>query len=403
MFRADVALISPYPDSGQQSVTSGVATYARNLAHALAGAGASVTVVAPRDGQRREAQTDGPVRVVRSIPTGPGALLAARRAASATGAPVIHLQHELFLYGGASAVPGLLAALSRTKNSRQAVVVTMHQVVDPATISASFVRLHRVRVPAVAARMGIAALQHAIQWLSDGVIVHEEAFLRALPRATAVPHGLEVVRRPDTAKARAELGLDDEFTVLCFGFLAPYKGLELACEAVDLARQDEGGIRLVVAGGEHPRLAGRDSYAAALRARFGGSTWFPGYVPEADVPLWFAAADVALFPYPQPHAASGAVALALAYGTPFLLSKGLADLTGAPTELVASSNAAELAGQLRRLAGSATALRSLAARCAGLAAGRSWPAVAHRHLKIYEEVLHANRAPGRGFRARQSR
>ncbi len=403
MSRADVALISPYPSHRQRALASGVASYARSLAHALADAGASVTVLAPEESEGEEAVADGPVRIERCFRLGPGALLAAQHSARATRAPVVHLQHELFLYGGVSAVPGMLAALPRAKAANQATVVTMHQVVDPSTVDSAFTRLHRVRVPPAVARTGISVVQRAVQRLADAVIVHETAFRRIVPRATTVPHGLEVVQPPDKAKARVELGLTDRFTVLCFGFLAPYKGLELACEAAEIVSRRMGAIQLVIAGGEHPRLAGRDPYAASLRSRFHSSALFTGFVAQHHVPLWFAAADLALFPYPQPHATSGALALALAFGTPFLLSKALADLTGAPQVLAASSDAHELAAQLQQLASSSSAREGLAVRCASLAAGRSWPTVAGRHLEIYEEVLHANRASGRSFWATQSR
>jgi hypothetical protein len=33
---------------------------------------------------------------------------------------------------------------------------------------------------------------------------------------------------------------------------------------------------------------------------------------------------------------------------------------------------------------------------------RTWPEVAQRHLALYEEVLHGDRAPGRRVRATQS-
>jgi glycosyltransferase involved in cell wall biosynthesis len=402
MSRADIALISPYPGR-HQALTSGVATYSRNLARALAEAGLSVTVLAPEHGGRKEVEADGLVRVERCFRLGPGGLLNAQRAGHASGAPIVHLQHELFLYGGVNALPGMVAALRRAKAARQATVVTMHQIVNPAKVDPVFVRLHRIRVPAAAARIGIAAVQWGVQRLADAVIVHEEAFRRIVPHATAVPHGLEVVKSPDKAKARAELGLDDRFTVLCFGFLAPYKGFELACEAAEIACHSTNRIRLVIAGGEHPRLVARDPYAAALRARFGGTVWFPGFVADRDVPLWFAAADLALFLYPQPHATSGALALALAYGTPFLLSGALANLAGAPQALVANAEAAALAAQLQHLAGSLAARRDLAVRCARLADGRSWPAVAGRHLEVYKEVLNGDRAPGWSLRATRPR
>ncbi|MGH3744274.1 MAG: glycosyltransferase, partial [Mycobacteriales bacterium] len=309
--RPDVALVSPYPAAGRRHEGfSGVASYTANLAHGLTGAGLNVRVVAPEAPGPRAYDDEG-VRVERSFRRGPRALSTALRAARATGAPVVHLQHELFLYGGPLALPALPVALRAARRTSVPAVVTMHQVVDPSTVDDAYVRMHRVAAPARLARAGLAGVQHTIGRLAARTVVHEPAFARFVPGAAVVPHGVEEHDPADRAAARRRLGLDpDAFTALCFGFVAPYKGLETACAAADLA-----GVDVVVAGGEHPRLAGRDDYAGELRRRFPAAR-FTGYVDEADVADWFGAVDVALFCYPRPHAASGALALALAYGTP---------------------------------------------------------------------------------------
>jgi glycosyltransferase involved in cell wall biosynthesis len=165
--------------------------------------------------------------------------------------------------------------------------------------------------------------------------------------------------------------------VLCFGFLAPYKGLEAALGAARLAGD---GIDLVIAGGAHPRMA---DYGHALRAGAPANTRFTGYVADADVARWFAAADVALLPYPQPFASSGPLALALAHGTPVLLSAALARTVGAPRELAVSLDPAAIAARLSTLARDPAERGRLHAAAANLAAGRSWPEVARRHLDLY--------------------
>lgn len=392
----DVALITPYPAPQERlGGRSGVESYGAALAQALSGRGAEVTVLAPQQDGAPLRHRDGAVSVERPYRRGAGALLRAAQAARALGAPVTHVQHELFLYGGPSSVPALPAAL-RTLG---APVVTMHHVVDPAAVDDDFVRLHRVRAPRLVARGALAAVQRAIRRRAGAVIVHEPAFAEIVRDAAVVPHGLPP-RRPASAEqraaARAALGLDDRLVALCFGFLAPYKGLELALDATALAGP---GVQLVVAGGEHPRLAeAGDSYATALRERAPHAR-FTGRVPDAEVATWFAAADVALFPYPRPFASSGPLALALAHGTPVLLSQALARCTAAPLALTAPPTAAELGERLRELAADRSLLEPLRARAAELAAGRAWPAVADRHLELYEEVRHAERPARRRLRA----
>lgn len=385
----DVCLVGPFPAPGtRHEGWTGVASYTANLAGALAAEGAEVTVVAPRERGMRDAHHEGPVTVRRMFGRGPRAVPDALRAARRTGAPIVHLQHETFLYGGPDHVPGLIGGLASLRRHPTRCVVTMHHVVDPATIDGDFARMHRVRAPVAAIRAGLGGVSTAIRRLADAVIVHEPAFADTVPGATVVPHGIEIDAVPASRDVGAleAVGLDPErLTVLCFGFLAPYKGLEPVLEAGRLAADD---VQMVVAGGEHPRLqaAGGRSYGDDLRTAHGDHAHFTGFVSDAFVPALFAAADVAVFPYPRPMAASGALALALAHGTPALVSAELARTIQAPHALIAPRDPLLLAEHLRALHRDPDALTRLGAATRVLAEGRSWPAVARRHLAVYGGV-----------------
>jgi glycosyltransferase involved in cell wall biosynthesis len=382
----DVALISPFPDIGERhGGWTGVASYSASLASALADEGADVIVLASQEPGLPETARRGSLEVRRVWKRGAGALPTAAAAARATGAPTVHVQHELFLYGGPVAVPGVVPALGGLRASGRDVVVTMHHVVDPGAIDAAFTQIHRVKAPVPVARAGVRAVQGAVRTLADAIVVHEPAFADLVPGANVVPHGVESPEPIVRDAARAALGVrEDVLCVLCFGFLAPYKGLEAAIDAAGIAGP---GVELVIAGGEHPRLKETgDDYAGRLRASAPPNARFTGYVPDADVGRWFAAADVALFPYPQPFATSGPLALALAHGTPVLLSDALVRTMGAPFALRTELDPAALADRLSGLAADPAARRELADAAALMAAGRGWPEVGRRHLEIYQEV-----------------
>ncbi|HEX4731069.1 MAG TPA: glycosyltransferase [Solirubrobacterales bacterium] len=401
MPRPDVALISPYPPAGRRHAgRSGVASYAGNLAQALSDRGLAVTVVAPTEPDLpagREA--DGAVRVERRFDRGPAAVPSAARAALATGAPVVHLQHEFFLYGGIGSMPGLVPGLGMLRASGVGPVVTMHHAVDPAGVDADFVRMHRVRAPRALLRVGLGGVQSTIGSLARRVIVHEGAFRSVVRDAVVVPHGVESVApevEPAGVTACSDGDRDGRLTMLCFGFVAPYKGLELALEAASLAPD---AVRLIIVGGEHPRLVDSgERYGDSLRERWPGAGEFAGYVPDAELPAWFALSDLALFLYPRPFATSGALALAISHGLPTLLSPGLGDLVGAPAELVAPTEAPALAARLRELAAERAALAPLREQSATITRDRSWGTVAGRHEEIYEEVSRAERSAGRTLR-----
>ncbi|MGH9083935.1 MAG: glycosyltransferase [Acidimicrobiales bacterium] len=384
----DVALVTPYPTAGQRHAgPSGVASYGANLAHALAAEGVDVEVLAPHEPDAPSEPVDaydGPVRVRRVFDRGPRGLTRAAGAAFASRAPVVHLQHELFLYGGPAAVPSAIPALVRLRR-RHAAVVTMHQVVDPGTVDRGFTELHRVRVPSRVARHALDGVQRSLAAVASACIVHEAPFADTVPGSVVIPHGVEERATPTRDEARALLDLDDRLVVLCFGFLAPYKGLESVLEAG--ARVGSSETVVVVAGGPHPRLAAAgDPYAADLERRWDGSgTRFTGWVPEAHVAPWFAAADVAVFAYPAPFSSSGALALAFAHGTPVLLSPPMARCVGAPEALVAPVDPAGLAERLRSLR-RPEVRAGLAAATAPLAASRRWDAVAAAHLDLYEQL-----------------
>ncbi|HMJ37237.1 MAG TPA: glycosyltransferase [Baekduia sp.] len=407
MSTPDVCLISPYPPRGERhGGHSGVASYTANLAHALAGEGAGVAVVAPRLEGEPDRTSDGPVQVLRRVRSGgPSVLPAAALAAGQTGAPAVHLQHETFLYGGPASAAGLAPALAALR-ARRATVVTMHHVVDPRAVDADFVALHRVSAPVPLARAGMAAIRSSIARLADAVVVHEPGFAGVVDGARVVPHGVEpgvpagaadAATAQRTATFRASHGLDDgRLTVLCFGFLAPYKGLERVLEAGRLAAES---VHVVVAGGEHPRMEGPGGYADELRAQHGDHATFTGRVDDADVAACFGAADLAAFLYPQPVSSSGALALALAHRTPMLVSRELAGSAGVPDALVAPSGAPALAARLRDLAVDGAARAALRDVAAELLAGRTWPAVARTHLDLYAEVSHSERGPRWSLRA----
>jgi glycosyltransferase involved in cell wall biosynthesis len=113
---------------------------------------------------------------------------------------------------------------------------------------------------------------------------------------------------------------------------------------------------------------------------------FTGFVPDEDVARWFAAADVALLPYPRPFASSGPLALALAHSTPVLMSEALARTTGAPGALAVGADPAAIAARLRTLDEDRGERERLRDAARSLTTGRTWPEIARRHLELYGRV-----------------
>lgn len=388
----DVTIVSPYPAPGRtHDGRTAVAAYTANLARALSSQGASVEVVAPDEPAAPSSHRDGGVVVTRSGPRGPFALPRAIRIAAGIRPGVIHLQHEMLLFGGLSSIATLPMVLKPMRNYGKGAVTTVHQVVDSESMSSEFLEMHRVRGPVGAARVAVNAYQGLLAAMGP-TIVHEAGFRSRFPDAEVIPHGVEERTKPTREEARGRLGLAGEgrLVVLCFGFVAPYKGLELALAAASEIPE----VLLVVAGGDHPRHG--HEYAEALRSCWGDQARFTGWLSEEEIARWHSAADVALFCYPAPHSSSGAVAMALAYGTPLLASDALARGMSIPPELVVSVDHGELAERLRKLAADRSSLAEMRQATNRMIAGRSWPEVARRHLELYDRIASgtSSKAPG---------
>ncbi|MCL9798127.1 glycosyltransferase, partial [Frankia sp. AgKG'84/4] len=198
---------------------------------------------------------------------------------------------------------------------------------------------------------------------ASAVLVHTPAQAELAARLTPVPVAVAEMaphlwssptrRRPPEADAEggatpAGTGGDVHRSLLFFGLVRPYKGLDVLLEA--LAR-GPGDVRLTVAG----EFWGGTAETLGLVERLGLSDRVdlrPGYVDAADVPALFAAADALVLPY-RAGTASQNVDLARLHGLP-VVATTVGTLAGSVRDgvdglLVAPDDAGALAGALRRL------------------------------------------------------
>jgi len=206
---------------------------------------------------------------------------------------------------------------------------------------------------------------------------------RRFPGAATVVHPLppESPGLQDREAARARLGVGrDAVAALCFGLIRPYKGVDVLLEA--MARLPDGlPVVLLLAGEPWGELAERLRRRVARTDVSGRVVAKLEWVPEADVPAWFAAADVAVLPY-RSATGSAVAAQALGWGLPLVGSAvgGIAEVVeeGVNGLLVPPEDPEALAGALAKVAdGSLRARLAEGAR----AASRRW------NWASYAEVL----------------
>jgi glycosyltransferase involved in cell wall biosynthesis len=169
--------------------------------------------------------------------------------------------------------------------------------------------------------------------LADHFFVHTEkmklelidAFGMPPARITVVPFGINnAVRNTGLppAEARRRLGIrEGEKTILFFGNITPYKGLEYLTIAFQqlLGRRDD--YRLVIAGKPDRFESYWQRIAESTRehVRRGRILLRPEFIPDDETEVYFKAADVLVLPYRHIYQ-SGVLFLGCSFGLPALVA-----------------------------------------------------------------------------------
>lgn len=167
--------------------------------------------------------------------------------------------------------------------------------------------------------------------LSDHIIVHTEKMKTELTlefgvskaRVSVIPHGINnkvptTGLKPTDAKRHFGIG-GGEKTLLFFGNIAPYKGLEYLVTALIELGKKSGDYRLVIAGRskaseDYWKLIQRMISSSGLGERIIQQIEF---IPDVQTELYFKAADVLVLPYTHIFQ-SGVLFLGYSFGLPVI-------------------------------------------------------------------------------------
>jgi len=162
--------------------------------------------------------------------------------------------------------------------------------------------------------------------LADSVIVlsktvEKDAQRLRLPHITTLFHPLYNVGGGPVRPASASfnhLGIPQKRTVLFFGLIKKYKGLDIFLKSIPIIAKRELDIQFVIAG----QVYGRAGWLKRLLATIDcTNVIFRGeYIKGDDVPHYFAIADVVVVPYLS-ATQSGIVQLAYSYKKPVICSR----------------------------------------------------------------------------------
>ncbi len=130
-------------------------------------------------------------------------------------------------------------------------------------------------------------------------------------------------QKMDKMLARKQLGLDpDRRTLLFFGLIRDYKGLDLLIDAMPLLGPE---YQLVIAGESYGSFEKYETQIAASGCADRIKV-FNRYIDDEEVPAFFSAADLCVLPY-KSATQSGITAIALHFGLPLVATPvgGLAE------------------------------------------------------------------------------
>ena len=169
--------------------------------------------------------------------------------------------------------------------------------------------------------------------LADHLFVHTNRMKKELTgryrvateKVSVIPFGINnAVPQTDLTpnEARQRLGISEfDRTLLFFGNIAPYKGLEYLIDAFQLINQAEHRYRLVIAG--HPKNC--EDYWICIQALLNTHRYQDRilqkieFVPDCDTEIYFKAADVLVLPYRHVFQ-SGVLSLGYSFGLPVIAS-----------------------------------------------------------------------------------
>ncbi len=318
---------------------------------------------------------------------------------------LIHLHHEVGMFGGpinASLFP-LVPILLKLFGFR--IVTTIHAVVKPAEIDRRFLETFawpRKWWLVFPVRVYFFLLNWVISLFSDRVIVHAQILKKTLiesyhcpeRKIAVVAHGVpEVVSYQLSAISDQLLrSLGDSKFLLYFGYLHRRKGLEgLIMAFSETPGVKEGQVKLVLAGGALQKDYEQRLRKLVIDAGLTSKVIITGFISQTELGYLLDRCLFVVLPATYSIAASGPLAQAIAHEKPVIVSQigvyGEEIIDGVNGLQSLANDPEDLAEKIVRLLGDRTLLEKLTEGMKQLHRDRAWPVIAAQTEKIYEEII----------------
>ncbi len=245
----------------------------------------------------------------------------------------------------------------------------------------------------------------------DRLIVHQEPDARFLAEmglqdnVTVVPIGASAPPELSYPEVRAALGLGTRPVVGTFGFLLPHKGTLELVKAMDPLRADFPDIVLVALCARYPHVESKE-YEEVIREEIAARGMgdmvhlVTEYLPDETARTLLLGTDAIVLPYQETgESSSAALRFLLPLGRPLVVADSPIFADSREALSVVRADAVGIEDGLRRVLSDNQLQQDLADRAAVMARRYRWPRVVADHQEIYTAAIRAARA--RRLRSRQ--
>ena len=330
-----VGILTQYPgEIGKSENLSGVATFSEYLFSHFDDSNVELTIYANKEKRQKDYEIKGKKQTIKYCwEKGLNPFFKIWKLVKSNKEDIIHIQHELFLYGSILTNIFLFIFVFLCWLSRIKVIIEFHAVIPLDKLNKEFAKDNRINVPPLLAKVCFLFFYKCISLLCKIVIVHEPVFkkylisqyhikkekIKVVPLPCIEP---EQIYTKEAARQKLKLSIEKKI-IFYFGYISGYKGLDKLVEAGREFLTKIPNSFLYIAGGLHPRMKTDEDYlnfVKVLKENSPHNTYWHGYVQDEEIPILFAAADLMVFPYSIGMSSSGPLAQAIAYEVPFIVS-----------------------------------------------------------------------------------
>ena len=199
---------------------------------------------------------------------------------------------------------------------RRPIIIEFHEVVDPLESSIFLIRIYSKVMGKLIRRL---ATHYVVHSNADRELISKNYGIEK-DKIEVIPHGIyDHYKKIERNVARSRVGIKEEFVILFFGLLRPYKGVKYLIEAYESLPGDFiEKSRLLIVG---ETWEDKESKELAKESNFSNKiNVVDRYVSDDEISLYFSASDVLVIPYTR-ASQSGVAHIGMAFGMPIIASE----------------------------------------------------------------------------------